>query len=308
MNPGSIFRLLLVLACLPVLGGCQRAYFWAVNAAVPAQHVETVVFDPAHRLSADVYRRAGGQSDPVVVFFYGGSWRNGRKEDYRFVGSALARAGLVVVIPDYRKAPGNLFPSFMDDAAAAVAWTRAHAGKLGGDPTRMFLMGHSAGAHIAALLATDGHYLRAVGMAPRELRGVVGLAGPYDFLPFTDPKVAQVFGPESQWPRSQPVNFVDGDEPAFLLLHGADDDLAWPRNSQRLAARLQAAGEPVALEILPGIGHIRLLLGFAYPSQSPVLERSLRWIRARSAAAPACPRGLCLHDEPARPALPDRPR
>jgi acetyl esterase/lipase len=147
-------------------------------------------------------------------------------------------------------------------------------------------MGHSAGGHIAALLATDGRYLHAVGMAPRELDGVIGLAGPYDFLPFTDPKVQKVFGPEKEWPLSQPVNFVDGDEPPFLLLHGGADDLVWPRNSEHLAARLVARHEQVTLEILPGVGHIGLVSGFAYPRFSPALERSLDWIRARAPVAP----------------------
>lgn len=305
----TLARLALLFAALLPLAGCQRAFFWAVNASVPERDAETLVFDPVHGLAADVYRPDGTQAAPVVVFFYGGSWRNGRKEDYRFVGTALARQGLVVVIPDYRKAPANLFPSFMNDAAEAVAWTRTRAASIGGDPGRIFVMGHSAGAHIAALLATDGRYLHAVGMAPRDLRGVIGLAGPYDFLPFTDPKVQQVFGPEQEWPRSQPVNFVDGDEPPFLLLHGADDDLVWPRNSENLTAKLRAANESVTLEILPGVGHISLVEGFAYPRQSPVLDRSLRWIQARAAVAGRpCARGLCLPDEPARLALPDRPR
>lgn len=313
MKPGSInlpaVGAGLLMVALLALTGCQRAYFWAINARAPARHAETAVFDPGSGLAADVYRPGGSQAAPVVVFFYGGSWRNGRKEDYRFVGAALARQGIVVVIPDYRKAPAHLFPTFMEDAARAVAWTRANAARIGGDPERIFVMGHSAGAHIAALLATDGHYLRAVGMAPRDLRGVIGLAGPYDFLPFTDPKVQEVFGPKPTWPLSQPVNFVDGDEPPFLLLHGADDDLAWPSNSQHLAARLEAAGEPVTLEILPGIGHVRLVNGFAYPSVSPVLDRSLRWMRARAAfTTQPCPRGLCLPDEPTRPALSHRPR
>jgi len=189
----------------------------------------------------------------------------------------------VVIVPDYRKSPAYPFPAFMHDAASAVAWSREHVGQYGGDPARIFVMGHSAGAQIAALLGTDARYLRMVGMRPRDLAGIIGLAGPYDFLPITDPKIKTVFGPEKDWPLSQPVNFVDGDEPPFLLLHGASDRKVWPMNSEHLAARLLAQREPVSLQLVPGTGHIGLLSGFLSPRFSPVLDDSLRWINAPAA-------------------------
>ncbi|MGH8029246.1 MAG: alpha/beta hydrolase, partial [Arenimonas sp.] len=206
-----------LLAMLPT--GCHGAMFRALNRerADPGG-VDSVVFVPASGLALDVHRPSGfpAAGAPVVVFFHGGTWQNGNREDYRFVGAALAAHGVLAIIPDYRKAPAHPFPEFMADAGAAVAWAHAHAHEYGGDPARLFVAGHSAGAHMAALLATDARYLRAVGMQPRQLRGVVGLSGPYDFLPMTDARLLRVFGVGPQWRASQPVNFVDGDEPPFL--------------------------------------------------------------------------------------------
>jgi acetyl esterase/lipase len=262
-----------------LMSGCQQAYFRALNLGLARDLAQSVEYDPGHGLSLDIYRPQGRAAGaPVVVFFHGGSWRDGNRGFYRFVGDALARHGVLVVIPDYRKAPGVVFPAFMEDAARATAWAHRHAAEFGGDPSSMFLIGHSAGAHIVALLATDGSYLAHEGMQPRQLAGVVGLAGPYVFLPITYPAVRQVFGREADWPRSQPINFVDGNEPPFLLLHGGDDRLVLPGNSERFASRLRAAGDEVELRIVPGIGHIGLVNGFYSARFSPALRASLDWI------------------------------
>jgi acetyl esterase/lipase len=267
------------------LAGCQQAYFRALNLGIAEG--SSVAYDAANGLSLDVYRPAAtSRPAPVVVFFYGGSWRNGDRGGYRFVGRALAREGVVVVIPDYRKAPAHPFPAFMHDAAAATAWVHAHAAELGGDPSRVFLMGHSAGAQIAALLATDARYLDARGLRPVQLAGVIGLAGPYDFLPLTSDAIRQALGPASGWPDTQPVNFVDGDEPPFLLLQGAADRTVDPGNAERLAARLRASTVPVQVTMVPGVGHVGLVNGFRAARFSPALADSLRWIRAGGAASP----------------------
>lgn len=269
-------RLLLSAIC-PVLAGCQSALYSGINLlADDAGVVEHrgIVFDPARDLALDVYQpqrpRAGA---PVVVFFYGGSWRNGERGWNAFVGRALARSGVLAVIPDYRKVPGVRFPAFVEDGARAVAWAHAHAAGYGGDPGRVHLMGHSAGAHIAALLGSDGDYLAALGLAPDDLASVIGLAGPYDFLPIASRRLAEVFGPVDDHPASQPVNFVDGDEPPFLLLQGLDDSVVIPRNARRMAARLDAQGIGVELREYPDVGHPGILLALARPGRSstPVL-------------------------------------
>ena len=272
------------------LSGCQQTYFHALNLGV--RDGMSVRFDADDKLSLDVYRPAvAHEPAPVVVFFYGGSWTSGERAYYRFVGQALAQRGMLVLIPDYRKAPAHPFPAFMLDAAKATAWSRAHAKEFGGDPARIYLMGHSAGAHIAALLATDGRFLGKHGMKPRDLAGVIGLAGPYDFLPLTEPAVMQALGPASGWPQTQPVNFVDGDEPPFLLLQGDRDTRVDPANSQRLAARLRDRGDTVTVTMVPGVGHLGLVNGFYSAKLSPVLRDSVDWIRAGQATLPTTTAG-----------------
>lgn len=228
------------------------------------------------RHQLDVYTPTVGakQGLPVVVFFYGGSWDSGDRAMYRFVGAALASRGMVVVIPDYRVYPQVRFPAFVEDGARAVRWARAHAAEYGGDPGRLILMGHSAGAQIAALLALDPQWLGAVGLDPaRDVAGLVGLAGPYDFLPLRSERLKTIFGPKAERWRSQPINFVTRAAPPAFLATGARDTTVDPGNSTRLAERLRAAGGTVELKSYGTLDH-RLIVGaFAPPLRliAPVL-------------------------------------
>ena len=284
-------RLLLPAVLALALAGCagvQPLYFRAINHAVPAVDSRAIAYDEARSLRLDLYpaRNAQGPA-PVVLFFYGGTWRDGHREYYRFVGEALSRRGVVVLVPDYRKAPVDVFPAFMEDAASAAAWAKRHAAEFGGDPSRVHLMGHSAGAHMAALLAADPRYLAVHGLRPRDFRSVIGLSGPYDFLPINERKVQRVFPDRARWPDTQPVNFIDGDEPPFLLLHGGSDRRVWESNSEALAARLRAAGVPVTLKIEPKTGHIAMVNGFLSPRFSSALAVTMAWIDGGEAAAVA---------------------
>ncbi len=272
-----------------LLGACQTTLFHVVNATSGDSDLDVhanVVFDAAHHLAMDVYAPHGAHDLPVVVFFYGGSWQHGKRQWYRWMGETLARHGLVVAIPDYRKYPQVHMSAFMTDAANAVAWVHAHAREYGGDPQVLFLMGHSAGAHIAALLATDERWLCRVGLQPQQLAGFIGVAGPYDFLPLADPAFIGMFGatPQTQ-ARSQPINFVNGDEPPMLLLQGTDDHYVQPRNALSLAKRMRIQHEPVEVHMYPNIGHIRLLLSFSRPLRhsAPALRDTLDFIHAHSA-------------------------
>lgn len=247
-----------------------------LNALAPADGVtvtpgEAYGPDPAHRLDAYAPAQAAGPR-PVVVFFYGGSWQNGRREDYFFAGAGLASRGFVAMLPDYRKYPQVVFPGFLDDGALAVAWARRHAARFGGDPSRVFLMGHSAGAHIAAMLSLDGRYLGSQGLAPKDLAGLVGLAGPYDFLPLRDPVLQAIFAPESALARTQPINFVAPGAPPAFLATGADDSTVNPRNTERLAARLRQSGVIVREKRYEGLNHYTLVgaLGEPLRSRHPV--------------------------------------
>lgn len=250
---------LLATACSPVA---------ALNALAPSRGIveQTAAYLPGPRHDLDVYAPEPGTRPadlPVVVFFYGGGWEDGDRGMYRFVGAELAAHGIVAVIPDYRLYPDVVFPAFMQDAAQAVAWARAHAAAFGGDPHRLFLMGHSAGGQIATLLALDGEYLKAAGVDSKDIRGVVGLAGPYDFLPLKSATLKAIFGPEAERWRSQPIDFVKPGAPPMLLLAGSDDDTVDPGNTLRLAAKLRAAGDQVTATIYPSVTHKTLIGAFA---------------------------------------------
>lgn len=280
------------LALALLLGACHGRWFSSVDAAGTrnrVRHFDHIEFDNRRALSLDLYAPINVHDAPVVVFFYGGSWLGGERGWFRFVGNALAAHGVITVIPDYRKLPDVDLGGFMRDAARAIGWVRAHVAAYGGDPQRLFVMGHSSGGHIAALLATDPRWLAAQGLTPRDLAGCIGLAGVYAFLPADaqDEEMLDVFGEApDQWHQAAPVAFVDGREPPMLLLSGDDDDEVDPENSRRFAAALQAHGEAVTLHVYPRIGHSALLLALAHPRapQAPVLRDILAFIHTQPAA------------------------
>ena len=194
------------------------------------------------RRMLDICRPRTAVAAPVVVFFYGGGWRSGNKRLYRYVARALARRGYVAVLPDYRIYPEVRYPDFLDDGAGAVRWAKDNVAAFGGDPQRIFLMGHSAGAHIAAMLAVDPVWLRKIGLVPgRDIAGLIGLAGPYDFLPLRDEMLKIIFGGADRL-ETQPICHVAPGAPPALLLTGDADDVVDPGNSTRFAERLRAAG------------------------------------------------------------------
>ena len=226
-----------------------------------AHVIKDVRYADHDRGTLDVYEpKRAGSGAPLVVFVYGGSWQSGDKAMYRFVGKLLASRGFVTVIPDYRVFPTVKYPEFLRDNAEAVAFARSHAADWGADPRRLVLAGHSAGAYDVAMLSLDRRWLGAVGLDPRrDIAGVVGLAGPYDFLPLRDDKLKIIFGPEESRRDTQPINHVDGAAPPMLLLAGSKDTTVDPANSTRLAAAIQAKGGTVTARIVPGKSHISLL-------------------------------------------------
>lgn len=237
-----------------------------LNATVSHAGIEVeraVAYGTDPRQAMDFYALPGRRQAPVVVFFHGGAWRTGRREDYAFMGVALARMGFVGVIADYRHFPQTGFPGFVQDAACATGAARDYAPAWGGDPRRLVLFGHSAGAHIAAMVALDPQFLARVGMTRRGIAGWIGLAGPYDFLPMRDPEVREVFGDAVESPLSQPISFADGRAAPALLLHGVDDRVVYPSNTTNLARRIADHGGVAQATILPHTGHIDILLAFA---------------------------------------------
>lgn len=227
-------------------------------------------YGSAPRQRLDVYRPRGGGADlPVIVFLYGGSWDSGTRAGYAFVGRALAAQGFVVAVPDYRLVPEVHYPTFLQDNAEAVRWVRANAGRFGGDGERIVLAGHSAGAYNAAMLALDPRWL---GEERSAIRGFVGIAGPYDFLPIDSPVTRAAFGADAD-ATSQPGSHVSADDPPALLLHGGSDGTVYPRNSERLAQQLRNAGAEAELKLYPGVGHVEIVMALSKPfrRKAPVL-------------------------------------
>lgn len=248
-------------ACSPVT---------VLNAVIPEQgyqRMSDIAYGEAPRQKLDIYlaRQYNGQQRSTVVFFYGGSWESGQKDQYKFVAEALTSAGFDVVIPDYRVHPDVRFPAFVDDGAAALSWVKQYLADYGGQSDRLFVAGHSAGAHIAALLALDEQYLERYGLRPEQINGMIGLAGPYDFLPLKSDTLKTIFGPEQTRWRSQPINFVDGSNPPVLLLVGNNDLTVLPKNSRNLAAKIREKNGNVELVEFKDYGHVAMVAKLARP-------------------------------------------
>lgn len=274
-------RLLAALALLPWLQACSPLRL--INATVRSD-THTVQRDQAYgshpRQRVDVYLPLPAvAAAPIAVFFYGGSWSSGDRADYRFVGEALASRGIVTVVADYRLSPEVRYPAFLEDGADAVRWAADRAASFGASRERLFVMGHSAGAYNAAMLALDPRWLARAGLAPRQLAGWIGLAGPYDFLPIGNPEVQVAF----EWPRtpadSQPLFHAHAGHATprhVLLLAARKDTLVNPqRNTLAMARTLERQGTPVDVELFDRVSHTTLIGAMARPLRglAPVLDR-----------------------------------
>ena len=253
----------LVAAATALLSACSPA---ALNLLVPrdgyAVHRDLAYgTDPRQKL--DVYVPDGLKGPaPVVLFFYGGSWLGGHKSDYLAFGQAFASAGIVTVVADYRVYPQVKYPAFVEDAASALAWVHGHIAQHGGDAARVFVSGHSAGGFNAVMLASEPKFIEARGGTLDWIRGVIGIAGPYDFLPLTDPAYIAIFHGANN-PGSQPINHVTGPRPPMLLASGSVDSVVQPGNADRMAVKLKAAGGEAKVIHYPGVGHIGIILSLA---------------------------------------------
>ncbi len=299
----------LVAALCGALTACSPARL--VSLITPTdgiQEARNIAYGSHERQQLDVYSpaEAGAAARPVIVFFYGGGWSRGYRRDYLFAAEGLVSRGYVVVLPDYRLYPEVNFPAFVEDGALAVAWTLAHIARHGGDPHGVFLMGHSAGAHIAAMLTFDERYLSEAGHDSRQLAGMIGLAGPYDFLPLTSTYLKRLFGPPERYATSQPINYVDGGEPGVYLLHGEADDTVLPGNTRRMAERIKQVRGKVTTTFYPEVGHVRLVgaLSHAFRDWAPVLEDVAAYI---DQSAPAGRLRASLNPSPAPRSSPGWP-
>ena len=274
-----MFRLLAVLAlALLPLTACGAGVSYVRNSRVDAggtQVAGDVAYGEGPRRGLDIYAPTDAQGPaPVIVFFYGGAWSEGAKADYAFAGHAFASRGFVTIVPDYRVYPEVRFPGFVEDAAAALKWTEENITRYGGDPERLVLVGHSAGAHIAMLAALDPSYAAATGFDRGAIRGVVGLAGPYGFDNFDMPLLRNVFGHVSDPLVVQPRQYVSADNPPLLLLHGDADRRVPVRSTTYMEAAAREAGESVEAKIYPRISHAAILgaVSLAERDAAPVLD------------------------------------
>ncbi|MGI9383553.1 MAG: alpha/beta hydrolase [Methyloligellaceae bacterium] len=242
----------------------------------------SVGYGPHARHQLDVYRPERGAGDgPIVLFLYGGGWRNGHRSTYGFVGAALASRGITTVIPDYRLYPEVRFPAFVEDAALAYRWVVRNVARAGEGTRPVILVGHSAGAHTAALLALDRRYLEGGEGDIARPAGLIGLAGPYAFDPTTWATTKSIFAGTAKADAARPISFASKDAPPALLMHGLDDTVVRLWNMQSLTRDLRQAGARVRSLEFDGIGHIGLVLAISRPFRwrAPVLQETLSFIR-----------------------------
>ncbi len=259
--------------------------FSALAPRDPARKLGTArAYGPLSRQKLDVYApRRMAKPAPVAVFFYGGSWESGRRQDYGWVGQALAARGFLTLVADYRLHPHVAYPDFLHDAALAVKWAVSHASDHGGDPHRLVLIGHSAGAYNAVMLGLDPQYLKAVGVDAHRIRAVAGLSGPYDFLPLDGPITRQTFGHAPDLPATQPMTHVRPDAPPAFLATGDKDNTVRPRNTRRLAKALREAGVLVEEKHYEGVDHAGTVLALSrlMRRKAPLLDDMVSFLLDR---------------------------
>lgn len=279
-------RVALLLCIALALAGCSPAAPLNLISGSDAVIEETDLrYGPLPRHRYDLYTPVNDPDAPLVVYVHGGSWYDGSKDIYRFLGTALADEGFAVAIINYRLAPDTLFPGFVDDAARAVDHL------LDETPERpVFVMGHSAGAQIAGLVAYDPRYLSAFGRDNCAVAGFVGVSGPYDFLPLREVRFKVAF-PEETRPLSQPIAFASGPNPPSLLIHSRDDRTVHVEDTTLMAEALRQNGQPVAVALYDDAGHINIIGAMSRHLRgwAPTFDDTLAFLNAQRAAGfPGC--------------------
>ena len=282
-----------------ILFGAGLAYHFATlklfNALVPKDTYtellgNDVAYGPDDRQKLDVYSPSHVTAQlPILLFVYGGSWKEGSRGDYEFAGRTFAARGYLTLVMDYRLSPDHPFPAFVEDVASAISWAEKEGPRFGGDPQRIFAVGHSAGAYNLALAILDRHYLEKAGVDPSALRAVATLAGPFDFLPLDTKATIATFGDVLDLATTQPINYARADAPPLLLLTGTDDTTVYPKNSRALEKALKERGALVELREYQGVGHVGILLALAKPFRSqttPVIEDMIAFFAKHDAPKP----------------------
>ncbi len=281
--------LIFVFALLLIAGGLTYhfAALKVFNALVSKDTGTRIVakdvpFGRDVRQQLDIYVPIEAKSRiPIVLFVYGGSWSDGNRSNYEFVGRAFAASGYLTLVMDYRLHPEHKFPAFVEDVALAISWAEHQGARFGGDPSSIFVVGHSAGAYNASLAILDSRYLKDANANPSAVRGVATLAGPFDFLPLDTDVTIATFGSVNDLASTQPINFVRPDSPPFLLLSGIADTTVYPKNSRTLAQRMKGVGASVETKEYKDMNHTGILIALSKPMRketSPVLRDILTFL------------------------------
>lgn len=272
------------------LAACTPARF--LDSVFPDDAATTLIKDVSFgdnpRQKLDVYGPPDGKPGaPVALFVYGGGWNNGSRKEYQWAGKMLAAQGFVTVVADYRLTPEVSFPAFVEDVAAAVRWAVDHTPELGGDPSRIVLVGHSAGAYNAAMVALDPRYLKAVGVDRKRIKAFAGLAGPYYFPTLDGPILSKTFAGAPDNKVYQTLDYAGPGSPAAFLVAGDADKTVRPRNTERLADALKKEGVEVESHIYPGQSHADVLLNLSrtFRGRSPEYGQLTGFLRRQAGLA-----------------------
>ncbi len=260
------------------ISGCTQLGIGLANIPAKFSAIEIkkdIAYGDHSSQKLDIYipQNTQNTSLPVIVFFYGGRWKEGKKDIYAFVGKAFNDKNYVVAIADYQKYPNIKFPVFVEDGAKAIAWVHSNIKDYGGNPDQIFVSGHSSGAHIGALVTADESYLRAENKEPSIIKAFAGLAGPYDFIPQAD-DLKDMFGPPENYPKMTVTTYIDGKEPPMLLLWGAKDNTVWERNLKLLSEQIIKKKGQVETKIYPNLDHVGIVssLTWFFRRKAPVLD------------------------------------
>lgn len=275
-----------ILVSLGALALTACSPLTAFNTLTPKDPAVTVARDVAYgegpRRKLDVYAPRDAKAQmPVLVFFYGGGWDAGRRQDYSFAGKALASRGFLTVVPDYRLVPEVRYPEFLKDGAAAIRWAQDHAAEYGGDPSRIVLVGHSAGGYNAVMLALDQSFIKAAGVRPGSIKAAAGLAGPYNFAPFSERYSRNAFGQYPDPAATQPVNYVTKDSVPIWMGYGLKDDVVQAQNMDTLERLLKANGVPHEARRYEDVDHAGMVLALSQPfrGKAPVLAEATTFLK-----------------------------
>lgn len=280
-------RWLLALFSPLILGGCTPTQFINAFVSTDVLRIADMAYGDLERQQLDIYLPSGAAQRPVIIFVHGGYWDTGSKDEYPFLADAFVTEGYAVVIPNYRLVPEVTFPAYIEDIAQAVAWVFDNASAYDFDPSRITLMGHSAGAHIAALVAFDERYLAMFGYHNTAIHSFIGLAGPYNFLPLDpgDVRAQAALGPPEDYPLTQPINFVRETGPTAFLATGLADRTVDPENTLSMAARISEVGGRVQVATYEGVNHIDIVGGLSRVARfvaPQVLPDILEFLRSHS--------------------------